>query len=198
MRFALAALALLPVAAFAEITILAPSPSEYWVQDTSNTVTWDYSSGDPNPIDINVVNVANTTLDGNFTIATYVNVSTQSFTVTNVTLVVGSDYQIQFVNPANLSEVYATSGFFSVKAPGTAAAPSVTPSSAAASASSSASGSAASGSAASGSASASGSAVSAAASSKSAAPRTFGTLSAQGVLGVIVTCGIAGMSALFL
>ena len=39
---------------------------------------------------------------------------TQSFTVTNVTLRVGQGYQVEFVNPLNESQVYATSQSFSV------------------------------------------------------------------------------------
>ena len=38
----------------------------------------------------------------------------QSFTVTNVTLRVGQGYQVEFVNPLNESQVYATSQTFSV------------------------------------------------------------------------------------
>ena len=37
---------------------------------------------------------------------------------TNVTLVTGSNYQVLFVDPANTTIVYATSGTFSVEAPG--------------------------------------------------------------------------------
>ncbi|EPT00061.1 hypothetical protein FOMPIDRAFT_1123394, partial [Fomitopsis schrenkii] len=88
------------------------------VQFTTNTITWDYSPGDPSPINIIVNNLQNTTLNGDFSIASYVNVSAQSFTVTNVTLVTGSNYQVVFIDPANTTIVYATSGTFSVDAPG--------------------------------------------------------------------------------
>lgn len=47
------------------------------VQDTTNTITWSYSAGDPSPINIFVNNLQNTTLNGNFSIATYVNVSAE-------------------------------------------------------------------------------------------------------------------------
>ncbi|KAH9922203.1 uncharacterized protein B0H18DRAFT_879565, partial [Fomitopsis serialis] len=169
------------------ITILAPSDSEYWVQNQTNTITWDYTPGDPNPIDIVVSNTQNTTLNGNFSIAQYVNLTTQ-VSPTNVTLVTGGNYQVSFVDPANASVVYATSGTFSVDAPGTSAAPSVSPSSV----SSSASGSAASST----SPSSSGSSASTS-NSASAAPAQLG-MSAGGVMGVIAACGVASLSALLL
>ncbi|PCH43183.1 hypothetical protein WOLCODRAFT_25771 [Wolfiporia cocos MD-104 SS10] len=195
MRFALAALALLPVAALAEITITGPSASEYWVQYTSNTITWTYSSGDPSPIDIVVFNEHNVTLDGNFSIAQYVDVSTQSFTVTNVTLVVGDDYAVQFVSPLNHSVIYATSQYFSLMAPGTKAAPT----SAAASASASASGSGtASGSAASGTSPSTSSGSASATHSSSASSRNLATSTSQAVYGLIAACGIASLSSLLL
>ncbi|CCM04110.1 uncharacterized protein FIBRA_06270 [Fibroporia radiculosa] len=185
MRFAaLAALALIP-AAQAAITILGPSPSEYWVQYTTNTITWTYASGDPNPINIDVFNTHNTTLNGNFSIASYVNVSQQSFTVTNVTLVTGGDYAIRFISPTNSSMVYATSQLFSVMAPGTAPAPTT-------SASSSAS------STASGSSSSSTSTTSAGSGQKSSAIRAVGLESAQTAFGIIAACGVASLSALLL
>ncbi|KAH9837777.1 uncharacterized protein C8Q71DRAFT_856961 [Rhodofomes roseus] len=191
MRFFLAALAALP-AARAAISILAPSNSEYWVQNQTNTITWNYSPGDPSPIDIVVSNAANTTLNGNFTIAQYVNLTAQSFTVTNVTLVTGGNYQVSFVDPANATIIYATSGTFSVDSPGTSPAPSVSPSSASSSASGSASGSAASST----SPSSSGSGASTT-NSASAAPAQF-AMSAGGVMGVIAACGVASLSALLL
>ena len=42
----------------------------------------------------------------------------QSFTVTNVTLKPGTGYSVEFVNPANPSQVYATGPSFEVKAAG--------------------------------------------------------------------------------
>lgn len=47
------------------------------VQNATNTITWSYNSGDPSPIDIFVRNLQNTTLNGNFSIASYVNVSAE-------------------------------------------------------------------------------------------------------------------------
>ncbi|KIY53340.1 hypothetical protein FISHEDRAFT_68951 [Fistulina hepatica ATCC 64428] len=116
---AIAAIAFLPALALAEITISTPSASSYWVQNLSNVISWSYSSGDPNPISIVIVAKNSTTLNGDYSIAEYVEVSEESYTVTNVTLNVGSDYQVEFVNPSNESDVYATSGYFDVKAAGT-------------------------------------------------------------------------------
>ena len=42
----------------------------------------------------------------------------QSFTVTNVSLKTGTGYSVEFVNPANPSQVYATGPSFEVKAAG--------------------------------------------------------------------------------
>ena len=45
------------------------------VQNTSNTITWSFGAGDPNPVSIIVTNKDNTTLNGAFSIAESVNVS---------------------------------------------------------------------------------------------------------------------------
>lgn len=42
----------------------------------------------------------------------------QSVTVTNVTLKVGTGYQVEFVSPQNHSDVFAVGNTFDVKAPG--------------------------------------------------------------------------------
>ena len=42
----------------------------------------------------------------------------KTFTVTNVTLKTGSNYQVEFVNPTNASQIYAMSDTFDVKAAG--------------------------------------------------------------------------------
>lgn len=81
-----------------------------------------------------------TVLNGPFSIQEYVDVSlqvsyisdaflvlggltrvyrpTQSFTITNVTLKNGTNYAVEFVNPANHSDVYATGPKFEVKPSG--------------------------------------------------------------------------------
>lgn len=45
------------------------------VQNVSNPIDWTYQSGDPTPVDIIVTNGANTTLNGDFFIARFVEVS---------------------------------------------------------------------------------------------------------------------------
>jgi len=129
MRAALFALALLPSAALATITITTPSSTSYWVQNVSNTIAWTYNAGDPTDVDIIITNGNNQTLNGDFSIARFVPVSNETFTVTNVTLLVGTGYQVVFVNPINPDQVYANSSDFEVKASGTSPAPSSTPSS---------------------------------------------------------------------
>ncbi|KAI8996261.1 hypothetical protein BD414DRAFT_477300 [Trametes punicea] len=188
MRFSLAALAL-PIAAANALQILSPSPSSYWVLNTTNTITWQFQQGDPSPIAINVVNANNATLNGVFAIAPFVNVSAQSFTVTNVTLRPGDNYEVQFVNTTNITQVFATSGNFSVKPAGTAPASVV-------SASSSATGSAASASATSPSGTSSSSASASA--TGAAKNNAISLTSSQGVIGVIAACGVASLSALLL
>ncbi|KZS89737.1 hypothetical protein SISNIDRAFT_416564, partial [Sistotremastrum niveocremeum HHB9708] len=101
------------------ITITEPSPSSFWVQNQTNTISWTFASGDPNPISIVIVNSNNTFLNGEYSIHEFVDLSNGSFTVTNVTLLVASGYQVEFVNTTNLTQVFATSQTFDVKAPGT-------------------------------------------------------------------------------
>lgn len=108
------------------------------VQGSSNTITWTYEKGDPTPISIFIVNSDVNVLNGAFSVDEYVDVSTQvqctttrffspeslkssirqSYTITNVTLNTGPGYAVEFVNPANYSDVYAISPRFEVKAAG--------------------------------------------------------------------------------
>ncbi|KAH9924239.1 hypothetical protein B0H21DRAFT_764936 [Amylocystis lapponica] len=173
----------------ATIDITGPSSSGYWVQFTSNVITWTYTSGDPNPISIIVSNSNNSYLNGDFSISQYVDVSTQS---TNVTLVTGPGYSVEFVNPANSSDVYATSNSFSVMPPAVPAA-AATSSAASSSTSSSPSGTS-SGSSTSGTSPSSPSSST----SPNAALRAAVGVNAQGILGVIAACGIASLSTLLL
>lgn len=53
----------------------------YRVQNTSNTITWTFNQGDPNPIDILVVNADNKTLNGQFAIVSSANVSAEVYFV---------------------------------------------------------------------------------------------------------------------
>ncbi|KAI0369491.1 hypothetical protein BV20DRAFT_967756 [Pilatotrama ljubarskyi] len=189
MRFSLAALAL-PIAAANALNILSPSESAYWVQNTSNTITWTFNQGDPATININVVNGNNATLNGPFSIMSFVNVSDQTFTVTNVTLRPGDGYQVQFVNTSNITQVFASSANFSVKPPGTTPAPPVTASATATSSGASASATSPSGT--------SGSASSSVSATGGANNGALSLTSSQGMLGVIAACGIASLSALLL
>ncbi|ETW76437.1 hypothetical protein HETIRDRAFT_411851 [Heterobasidion irregulare TC 32-1] len=193
MRLALAALSLFPVLAFAEISITGPSSSAYWVQNTSNTITWSFGAGDPNPVSIIVTNKDNTTLNGAFSIAESVNVSQASFTTTNVTLRPGSNYQVVFVNSTNLTQVYANSTDFDVKPAGTTPAP--TASSGSGSGSASATGT---GSSASGSASSTSSTSSAPRSSSASLAIRLSLTSAPGTLHALGACGLAALAGLLL
>ena len=47
------------------------------VQNTSNVITWTYTPGDPSPVDIVVINAENATLNGDFSIDRFVDVSDQ-------------------------------------------------------------------------------------------------------------------------
>ncbi|GBE86894.1 predicted protein [Sparassis crispa] len=187
MRFFAAVLAALPVVL--GITILQPSPTSYWVEMTTNEIVWSYNAGDPSPITVVVTAQNDTTLNGVFTIAQSVDLALETYTITNVTLVVGSGYAVSFVNPTNESDVYTTSQSFSVMAPGTSAAPS---SAVPSSASGSASGSRASSTSPSTSSSGNPSST-----HSSAAARAFG-ISAQGMYGTLAACGVAAVSALLL
>ncbi|KAI0698172.1 Ser-Thr-rich glycosyl-phosphatidyl-inositol-anchored membrane family-domain-containing protein [Cerioporus squamosus] len=183
--FQLAALAL-PIAVANALNIVNPNENAYWVQNTTNTITWQFSQGDPSSFNIYLVNGNNQTLNGPFAIASVVNASDQIFTVnTSVTLREGDNYQVQFVNTSNITQVFATSHNFTVKPPGTAPAPT----SSASSSSSAASGTATSPSSSSGTASATGGANHNGAMSLS---------TSQGVFGVIAACGVASLSALLL
>ncbi|PIL25804.1 hypothetical protein GSI_11554 [Ganoderma sinense ZZ0214-1] len=184
--FKLAALAL-PVAVANAITILGPSETNFWVQNQTNTITWQFNAGDPSPININVVNANNQTLNGAFAIASFVNVSVQTVTVTNVTLRPGDGYVVEFVNTTNPAQIFANSSTFTVKSPGSQAAPTATLSSSAAS------GSATSPSNSSASGSSSASSTQAAAGANGAV-----TLASAGILGVITACAVASLSGLLL
>ncbi|KAF8590007.1 hypothetical protein K439DRAFT_1628225 [Ramaria rubella] len=111
-------LAVVP-SALATITIIGPSPNVFWVQNTSNTITWEFTQGDPNPITITITNPNSTFLNGAFTIADGVDLSNKTFTVTNVTLNVHPGYVVNFVNGSNITQIFASSQPFEVMAAGT-------------------------------------------------------------------------------
>ncbi|KAI0764127.1 hypothetical protein BC629DRAFT_1649115 [Irpex lacteus] len=188
MRFALAALALVP-SALGALTINAPSGQSYWVQNTSNTITWQFTSGDPSPVDILVVNSDNATLNGPFSIAQFVDTSAETFTVTNVTLKVGSGFEVQFVSPQNHSQVFAT-------APTSTSRPQAVPAPAATSTSNGTSSASASGSA-SGSGAPSASNSASASVTRPPPAETNGAASVfgvNGIFGVVAACGVASIA----
>lgn len=115
------------VASASAFTINSPSASSYWVQFTSNSIAWTTGGNDPPTVTLQIVNSNASLLNGAFSIAEYVPASKQSYTVTNVTLVVADGYMVQMVNPANGTDVYAHSAPFSVKPNGTALAPGTGP-----------------------------------------------------------------------
>ncbi|KAG9040543.1 hypothetical protein FS837_000495, partial [Tulasnella sp. UAMH 9824] len=102
------------------ITITGPSSEKYWVFGTSNQITWTYTQGDPTTVSVNIVNQSNEVLNGNFSIGEFVTIADESVTVTDVTLRPGSGYVVNFINPKNNSEIYASSAPFEVKPAGTA------------------------------------------------------------------------------
>jgi len=119
MQFSTAFFALAASSAANALTITSPSASSYWVQYATNTIAWGSASGDPTSVSIQIINPSNKGFNGPFAIAEYVKVSKLSFDVTNVQLVVADGYEVQFVDPANHTQVLATSAPFSVKVSGT-------------------------------------------------------------------------------
>jgi hypothetical protein len=183
MRVALLAFALLPSVVFATITINSPSASAYWVQNTSNLISWTYTQGDPSSVDVIVTNDNNQTLNGAFSIARGVPVSQESFTVTDVTLRQGTGYRVSFVDPTNATQVLAQSADFEVKAPGTSPAPTTAATPTSGSTNSTSSGSSASSRAAT-------------ASSTGKSNAAFGLVADAS--GVFYACGIVALGSLFL
>jgi len=102
------------------LTITSPSGSSYWVQFQTNTIAWGTSPGDPPTVTISIIQPNNKNFIGSFAIAEYVPADKRSYDVTNVTLSVADGYQIQMVDSANTTHVYATSAPFSVRPIGTA------------------------------------------------------------------------------
>jgi len=102
------------------VTIVGPSTDRYWVFGTSNQITWNYGVGDPTTVSITVTSQNAGVLNGVFNIAEYVSISDGSYTVTDVTLKPDTGYIVNFVNPSNGSDIYASSSTFEVKAAGTA------------------------------------------------------------------------------
>ena len=100
-----------------------------------NNIDWAYIGNEPHLVDVVIVKSDSTVLNGAVVIARYGSVHPkvsctihrecavadnntsfpqQSFTVANVTLRAGSNYQIEFVDTNNSSHIYATSQHFSI------------------------------------------------------------------------------------
>ncbi|MBW0552178.1 hypothetical protein O181_091893 [Austropuccinia psidii MF-1] len=101
-------------------TINNPSSSAYWVQFATNTIAWSNGGSDPSQVSLQIVHPNKTILNGVFAITEFVPTSLESFTVTNVTLLVSDGYIVQMVNTTNNTQVYTSSAPFSVKPNGTA------------------------------------------------------------------------------
>jgi hypothetical protein len=102
------------------ISISGPSSEKYWVFGTSNQITWGFSQGDPTSVSVTVTNDNSDVLNGKFSISEFVTISDEAYTVTNVTLRPGAGYVVNFINPNNNTEIYASSAPFEVKPAGTA------------------------------------------------------------------------------
>ncbi|KAH9460009.1 hypothetical protein MJO28_004336 [Puccinia striiformis f. sp. tritici] len=107
----------------AAFTINVPSTANYWVQFATNSIAWTNGPNDSPAVTLQIINANQTLLNGIFSITEYVPAALEQYTVTNVTLVVADGYIVQMVNPANSSQVYASSSPFSVKPSDTTPAP---------------------------------------------------------------------------
>ncbi|POV97623.1 hypothetical protein PSHT_09758 [Puccinia striiformis] len=125
----------------AAFTINVPSTANYWVQFATNSIAWTNGPNDSPAVTLQIINANQTLLNGIFSITEYVPAALEQYTVTNVTLVVADGWvsltsspdhfiptnltrqQVQMVNPANSSQVYASSSPFSVKPSDTTPAP---------------------------------------------------------------------------
>lgn len=122
MRLALgrvfAALAMISISGPAvAIQIIEPSPAQPWTQDAQNIIKWTFVDTDPKSFSIEVTNSNKTLLNGEFTIAAQVDTSDGVFTVANVTLAVGSGYEIIFADELDSEATFAESAPFSILPP---------------------------------------------------------------------------------
>ncbi|KAK0186174.1 hypothetical protein F5146DRAFT_171913 [Armillaria mellea] len=102
------ALALLPLSA---LSLTVNSPSTTVTSGGNITITWSTTASDPSTFHIEL---ANTVFNSQFAIANNVNASAGSLTVQLPEVVPGSGFAIQFVNVANISQVYAETSDFSI------------------------------------------------------------------------------------
>ncbi|KAK0210007.1 hypothetical protein DFS33DRAFT_1252455 [Desarmillaria ectypa] len=102
------ALALLPLSA---LSLTVNNPSTTVTSGGNLTITWSTTASDPSTFHIELANVA---FNSQFAIANNVNASAGSLTVQLPEVVPGSGFAIQFVNVANISQVYAQTSDFAV------------------------------------------------------------------------------------
>ncbi|KAK0227574.1 hypothetical protein IW262DRAFT_1264079 [Armillaria fumosa] len=102
------ALALLPLSA---LSLTVNNPSTTVTSGGNITITWSTTASDPSTFHIEL---ANTAFNSQFAIANNVNASAGSLTVELPEVVAGSGFAIQFVNVANISQVYAETSDFSI------------------------------------------------------------------------------------
>ncbi|EIW56420.1 uncharacterized protein TRAVEDRAFT_49246 [Trametes versicolor FP-101664 SS1] len=123
MRISFAVIAL-SIAVTSALEITAPSQSVFWVQDTSNTITWTFNEGDPSPLTIILENTDPQILNGvGLALTSSVDTSAESFTVANVTFPAVNGYTVEFVDPVNNNVVFASSAVFMIKPAGSAPPP---------------------------------------------------------------------------
>ncbi|KAK0460768.1 hypothetical protein IW261DRAFT_1533216 [Armillaria novae-zelandiae] len=108
------ALALLPLSA---LSLTVNNPSTTVTSGGNITITWTTTTGDPSTFHIEL---SNTVFNSQFAVAASVNASAESLTVQLPEVVPGSfpvyrsGFAIQFVNIANISQVYAQTSQFSI------------------------------------------------------------------------------------
>ncbi|KAK0493428.1 hypothetical protein EDD18DRAFT_420184 [Armillaria luteobubalina] len=102
------ALALLPLSA---LSLTVNNPSTTVTSGGEITITWSTTASDPSTFHIEL---ANTVFNSQFAVANNVNASLGTLTVQLPEVVPGSGFAIQFVNVANISQVYAETSDFSI------------------------------------------------------------------------------------
>ncbi|KAK0229320.1 hypothetical protein EDD85DRAFT_142647 [Armillaria nabsnona] len=102
------ALALLPLSA---LSLTVNSPSTTVTSGGNITITWSTTASDPSSFHIEL---SNTVFNSQFAIANNVNASAGTLTVQLPEVVPGSGFAIQFVNIANISQVYTETSDFSI------------------------------------------------------------------------------------
>ncbi|KAK0445336.1 uncharacterized protein EV420DRAFT_1277045 [Desarmillaria tabescens] len=102
------ALALLPLSA---LSLTVNNPSTTVTSGGNLTITWSTTASDPSTFHIELANVD---FNSQFAVANNVNASAGTLTVQLPEVNPGSGFAIQFVNVANISQVYAQTSDFSI------------------------------------------------------------------------------------